>query len=204
MPILSKVQKGQPITAELFNSLIDTIRECQINAVVGSGGTSATFKRGPGGTTISIDSRNTQQTATTASAQTCPFDPVVTVTGNSFDVSFRIGTINGAIPSNMLSTINVPTSSPHYFYLKCTTDGKVITTAEIESDTTPRQPQQATQDAAPTLFNILIAFVTTAGVATRTLPCGNIQARIVPSIQEDSPAYVAGERNYTQWYNWYF
>jgi hypothetical protein len=205
MAILSKVQKGQPITADLFNNMIDAIRECQLNSVVGSGGTVATFKRGPGGTTISINSQNQQGTQ---QENICPFTPIAspstTVTGE-YEVRFQAGTINGVLPTNMLEPITgVTTAANTYFYLKCTTDGKVIISSILESDTSLRTPDQPTADTAPTEFNIMVGYMTTAGITERTISCGHLQARIAPSLQEDADDYVAGERNYTQFYNWVF
>jgi hypothetical protein len=206
MAILSKVQRGQPITADLFNNMIDAIRECQVNSVVGSGGTIATFKRGPGGTTISINSQN-KQGQVAVQPQICPFDITATVatSGTGYNVSFQAGTINGILPSNMLEPLtNVSTSSLQYFYLHCASDGKVITSAIIQKDTSLRTPQSATQDVAPSSFDILIGYMTTDGGTERVIACGNLFARISPSVQADSLTYVAGQRNYTQFYNWIY
>jgi hypothetical protein len=201
MAILSKVQVGQKITADMFNNIIDAIRECQINSVVGSGGTIATFKRGPGGTTVSINSRRTGQ----VSSQVCPFDPTVTVVTSGFQVSFSAGTINGLLPTNMFSPLTgVTTASVNYFYIKCTSDGKLLTSAVIEKDTSVRTPQASNADTAPTTLNVLIAYMTTAGIAVKTIPCSNLNARVFPTIQEDNVTYVAGERNFKQYYNWGF
>lgn len=201
MALLSKVQRGQPITAELFNNIIDAIRECQINAVVGSGGTVSTFKRGPGGTTISINSKSTQN----QSQQVCPFDPIVTSTTSGYSVSFSAGTVNGILPSNMFSPLTgVTTAQRNYFYIKCTSDGKSLSSAVIEKDTTIRTPPASSIDTAPTTFNILIATMATSSQITKTLPCENIVARIVPTVQEDNTTFVAGSRNFKQYYNWEF
>lgn len=202
MALLSKVQRGQPITAELFNNMIDAIRECQINAVVGSGGTTATFRRSTGGTTISINSINKQ---TGLASTPCPFDIYLTAVTSGFEATFQAGTINGVLPTNMFGKITgVTTASNTYFYLKCTTDGKIITESVIEKDTNLRTPESPTADTAPTEFNIMIGYCTTAGATGRTISCGHLQARIAPSIQEDAETYVAGHRNYTQYYNWVF
>lgn len=201
MALLSKVQVGQKITAQLFNNIIDAIRECQINSVVGSGGTVATFKRGPGGTTVSINSKRTG----ISSASFCPFDIITTVVTSGYEVTFRAGTINGVLPTNMLDKLTgVTTASNTYYYLKCTTDGKVITSSLLEKDTSLRTPAQPTADTAPTEFNIMLGYTTTAGITEKTISCGHLQARIAPSLQEDANDYVAGERNYTQFYNWVF
>ena len=197
MALIGKVQRGQLITADMMNNIIDSIRECQLQSVVGG-----VFKRGVGGTTITLDSRQAQ--ASTVS-NICPFQPIATATSTGYNITFQAGTINGVFPENMLSAITgVTTGSNNYFYLKCTTDGKVITSSVLEKDTTLRTPVQPTADTAPTEFNVMIGYMTTAGITERTISCGHLQARIAPSLQQDATVYVAGKRNYTQFYNWVF
>ncbi|NBX71910.1 hypothetical protein EBQ91_03240 [bacterium] len=195
MALIGKVQRGQPITADMMNNIIDSIRECQLQSVVGG-----VFKRGVGGTTITVKAGRPQGEATL-----CPFTPIASAVTSGYEVTFQAGTINGVLPSNMLGKLtNVTTSSNNYFYLKCTTDGKVIISSVLEKDTTLRTPVQPTADTAPTEFNIMVGYMTTAGITERTISCGHLQARIAPSLQEDADEYVAGERNYTQFYNWVF
>jgi hypothetical protein len=196
MALIGKVQKGQLITADMMNNIIDSIRECQLQSVVGG-----VFKRGVGGTTITLKAGQQQGQEQTL----CPFTPTATATTSGYDVTFQVGTINGVLPTNILDKLsNVSTSQNNYFYIKCTTDGKIITEAVIESDTTLRTPVQPTADTAPEEFDILIGYMTTAGLTQRIIACGNLSAKIAPSIQEDSETYVAGARNYTQYYNWIF
>lgn len=195
MPLIGKVQRGQLITADMMNNIIDSIRECQVQSVVGG-----IFKRGVGGTTITVKAGRQQGGETL-----CPFTPIASAVTSGYEVTFQAGTINGVLPTNMLNKLTgVTTASNNYFYLKCTTDGKVITSSVIEKDTTLRTPVQPTADTAPTQFNIMIGYMTTAGITERTISCGHLQARIAPSLQEDANTYVAGERNYTQFYNWVF
>jgi hypothetical protein len=197
MGALRKYQVGEPITAEMVNGIVDAIREAQVSSVVGG-----TFKRSSGGTTISI---NTPPRTSAVAQNVCPFDIITTVVTSGYEVTFRAGTINGVLPTNMLGKLTgVTTASNTYYYLKCTTDGKVITSSVIEKDTTLRTPAQPTADTAPTEFNIMLGYTTTAGITERTISCGHLQARIAPSLQEDANTYVAGERNYTQFYNWVF
>jgi hypothetical protein len=197
MPALRKYQVGEPITAEMINGIVDAIREAQVSSVVGG-----TFKRSSGGTTISVA---TPKGVAGASSTICPFDPTVTATTSGYQVSFSAGTINGILPTNIFSPLTgVTTASKNYFYIKCTSDGKLLTSAVIEKDTSVRTPQASNADTAPTTVNVLIAYMTTAGVAVKTIPCSNITARIFPTIQEDNVTYVAGERNFKQYYNWGF
>ena len=195
MAILGKVQRGQPITADLINNIIDGIQECRLQSVVGG-----YFRRGQGGTTVTIQPSRQQE-----AGEICPFEPFLQAVTSGFEVTFQAGTINGVLPTNMLEKLTgVTTASNTYYYLKCTTDGKVVLSSVLEKDTTLRTPVQPTADTAPTEFNIMIGYTTTAGITERTISCGHLQARIAPSIQEDADEYVAGQRNYTQFYNWVF
>ena len=195
MALLGKVQKGQLITADMLNNIIDSVRECQLQSVVGG-----VFRRGTGGTTITLKAGKQQ-----GQTLLCPFTPIATAVTSGYEVTFQAGTINGILPTNMLDKITgVSTASNNYFYLKCTTDGKVITSSVIEQSTSFRTPPAPTADTAPVQFNILIGYMTTDGMSDRAISCGHLQARIAPSIQEDASSYVAGERNYTQFYNWVF
>ena len=180
----------------MINGIVDAIREAQVSSVVGG-----TFKRSSGGTTISVA---TPQKGVAGVAQTiCPFDPTATAVTSGYEVSFSAGTINGILPTNMFSKLTgVTTSGITYFYLKCATDGKLLTTAVIEKDTSARTPQASNADTAPTTLNVLIGYMTTAGVAVKTIPCANITARVYPTIQEDNVTYVAGQRNFKQYYSW--
>ena len=195
---LRKYLVGERITADMINGIVDSIRESQVNSVVGG-----TFKRSAGGTTISI---NAPPKSTSAISPTiCPFDPQVSVTTSGYEVSFSAGTINGILPTNIFSPLTgITTAGKTYFYIKCTSDGKLLTSAAIEKDTSIRTPQASNADTAPTTVNVLIGYMTTAGVAVKTIPCSNITARVFPTIQEDNVTYVAGQRNFKQYYNWGF
>ena len=196
MPLIGKVQRGQPLTADMINNIIDSIRECQVQSVVGG-----IFKRGVGGTTITVKAGRQQGGESTI----CPFTPTATAVTGGFDVSFSIGTVNGFLPSNMFAKITgVTTSARTYFYINALSDGKAITSATIEKDTSLRTPLPPLKDVAPAEVNILIATMATSGAVESTIACSNINARIVPSIQEDNVSYVTGERNLSQYYNWIF
>ena len=179
----------------MINNIIDGVRECQLQSVVGG-----YFRRGQGGTTLTIQSQRQQ-----GGGAVCPFTPTARAATSGYEVSFQAGTINGVLPTNMFEKLsNVTTASNTYYYLKCTTDGKVITEAVIEKDTALRTPAQPEADTAPAEFNIMLGYTTTLGITDRTIACGHLQARIAPSLQEDADEYVAGQRNYTQYYNWVF
>lgn len=198
MALLSKVQVGQPITAEIFNNMIDAIRECQLNSVVGSGGTTATFKRGPGGTTISINSVSKQQGS---QQDQCPFAMTTVVSGSGLYVNVGYGLINGIFVRDTNKNLSAVSGSTNYICIDCVTNGKSITSAGIVVQQTIPDAPLATADTAPSSFKIVIGVVTN-GLAYRAIGCDNVTARVSPSIQENATTYSAGQRNFTQYYQW--
>jgi hypothetical protein len=193
MALIGKVQRGQPITADMMNNIIDSIRECQLQSIVGG-----VFKRGVGGTTITVKAGRQQEEQVV-----CPFTPTATAVSGGYEVTFSTGTVNGLLPTNMFDKLTgVTTSARTYFYINCNTDGKMITSCVIEKSQTIRVPQLDVPDVAPSELNILISTMSTAGIIETTIPCANISAKIYPTIQTDKEEFSAGQRNFIQFYNW--
>lgn len=195
MGIPRKVKSGDPITADFVNSIIDSIKESQINAFVGG-----SFKRGTDGTTLTI---SPAPKALSQASQVCPFDVTTAVTASGQDVSLALGTINGLMPSNNFDVINTSTNGKKYVVINCESNGKNVTSASWAIENNFPVPPVSTIDVAPTTFGILVAGISGSDVY-KAIPCGSIIARISPSIQEDRETFVAGERNYNQYYNWVF
>jgi len=194
--IPKRVQKNQPITADLLNNIIESIRECQIQS-----GTGYSFSRTAGGTVLSISQAQKQKAVTTG--QACPFDVSVSVTASGQDVGLALGTINGLMPSNNFDKINTSTSGKKYVVINCESNGKNVVSASWAIQNDIPVPPLATIDVAPTTFGVLVAAISGSDVY-KTIPCSNITARVGPSIQEDRNTYVAGQRNYNQYYQWLF
>jgi hypothetical protein len=196
MPILSKVQKGQPITAELFNNMIDAIRECQINSVVGSGGVTSTFKRGPSGTTISINGTAGGSTINV----TYPFQYYAS--GSGFGLT--AGTINGILPDNIGTTFGMSPNTEYFVNLECETDGKTVQTATIVADNSPPSPCVATPEIAPLSFALNLLYISENGNTYRTIGASPIAAITQEVIREAKTGVSYGELPYTSWYTWVF
>jgi len=193
MALLGKVQRGQAITAEMLNNIIDNIRECQLQSVVGG-----VFRRGTGGTTITVKAG--QQGA---EATSCPFDVTGAISGTDLILSVRAGLVNGVLPSNIFDKLTTTTSGQKFVVINCDTDGKNVVSASLEVTETMPVPPESTEGVAPDAFGVIIAAIT-GGIIYKAIPCGNILARVTPSVQVDSATYVAGARNYFQYYNWLF
>jgi hypothetical protein len=195
MGIPRKVKSGDPITADFVNSIIDSIKESQINAFVGG-----SFKRGTDGTTLTISPAT--KTASQAS-QICPFDVTTALTAFGQDVSLALGTINGLMPVNNRESINTSTNGVKYVVINCESNGKNVTSASWAIQNNIPVPALATIDVAPTTFGVLVGVIS-GSTAYKTIPCSNIVAKVSASIQTDREEYVAGQRNYNQYYQWVF
>lgn len=195
MGLPRKVKSGDPITADFVNSIIDSIKECQINSFVGG-----SFKRGTDGTTLTISpaTKSAPQTQTA-----CPFDVTTLVATSGMDVSLGLGTVNGLMPSNNFEKINTSTSGKKYVVINCESNGKNVISASWSVENNIPVPPLASVDVAPTTFGILVAGISGSDVY-KAIPCSNVIARISPSIQEDRETYVAGQRNYNQYYQWVY
>lgn len=173
MAIPRKVKVGDPITADFINSLIDSIKECQINAFVGG-----SFKRGTDGTTLTI-SPSKKSFATTVTG--CPFDVDIQEDQSDYKVKVQAGTLNGLFAVNYASSLSfdttllsMPKNQTRYVVVDVTTDGKNVTGFQIslESTITAMSP---TTPLAPTAFKFPFAVITSGGVY-RTIGCGSLQA----------------------------
>ena len=196
MPLPKRVQKGQPITADLINGIIDSIRECQINS-----GSGYSFSRNAGGTTISIKPQQPQ--IATAVADTCPFDVTASASGSDLAISVLPGLVNGVLPSNIFTTLTASSSGKKYIVVSCDSNGKNVTSASMAVETSIPTAPLATINSAPTQFKVIVAVVSGSSVY-KTIPCGNILARVSPSIQENTTTYSAGARNFNIYYQWVF
>lgn len=182
--------------AEKLNRLREAVDQCRLQP-----GPGYTVSRSRGGTTLQILPRPGGGGGTTAAEEACPFQLTSAATTAGLNVTVGPGTINGVIPGGILSALSVPTSAIRYICIDCDTDGKAVTSAGIAVKTSPPAPPAETAETAPTAFSFILAVVTN-GTVYRTIPCNNITVPILPTLSVDKETYVAGLRNFTQYYNW--
>lgn len=134
------------------------------------------------------------------SSETCPFD--MTISGDT--LTFRPGTVNNILPSNIFEEITWPSESEEAVMVKIqiSTNGQAVTGAEIVVNTTAPESQEPTPFYLPSSFEVLI-YVIYNGVATRIISCGSLsfygteQFRISPE-----PAAVPGQMTYQPYMIW--
>lgn len=191
MAILGKVQRGQPITADLINNIIDGIQECRLQSVVGG-----YFRRGQGGTTVTVlPSRGGGE------GLNYPFEYYSGGTAAAPWFGIRAGTINGIIQDNTSTTFSLQEC---YVNLECTTDGKQVQTAEVVIDEAPPEPVSTTPEVAPPSFKVSLYYIDDDLKAFRTIGASPIMAIPQEMIKESITGVGFGELPFRSWYSWVF
>ena len=198
MPLISRVSKGQPITTEKMNSIIDALNETRLTSVVGG-----QFSRGLGGTTITLPRAQAGEALTL----TYPFQFFSGGTATAPWFGLRAGTVNGILPTNWTTTFSLPVATTagytRYVDLRCDTDGSAINQVTIELNTSPSSPMVATMETAPSTFKINTHTVLN-GAAYRTLGASSILAVVQESIRVDRTSVEYGVKPWDQYYIWAF
>lgn len=197
-----KVQKNQLITADLLNNIIDSIRECQIQAGVGY-----SFNRGTGGTTLKINAQGIGGAVTPS--PDCPFKISSAISGSLRLVSVGAGSLNGLLPTNYaqcLSTETTPlsgaTSSDLYILLDVQTDGKQISSFELAASNSAPTAPTPTTPLAPTSFKYPLAVITTSGTSYSLNPCDQLNAFVYESVRTAKTVQSAVDNAYDIYYVW--
>lgn len=189
-----RVQKGQPITADLLNNIIDSIRECQLQS-----GTGYSFNRSAGGTTLSIKPSKQGVASTQAVG---PWDLMTSTptSGTGLDITVKAGTLNGILPSNWDEKFNVATTGLFYAKAVITTDGKNINSVQIAIDSSAPIVQEAQLFGIESTIEHLFGIIGD-GETQRTISVGHIEMYTYMWLlaTADSPV-VAGESPYKIYY----
>ena len=201
MGLPRKVKSGDPITADFVNSIIDSIKECQINSFVGG-----SFKRGTDGTTLTIGQAKTGQTVETS--LDLPFEFYSGGTSVSPWCGLRAGTINGVIPVNWSTTFALPATTTagyvRYINLNCDTDGKQVTQVQIALENNPPPPPANYPSLAPVTFSICSHLINN-GTAYRLIGPSPVVAMTREAIKiEKDTTLTFGEYPFIIYYTWIF
>jgi hypothetical protein len=198
MALIGKVQRGQPLTADMINNIIDSIRECQLQSVVGG-----VFRRGVGGTTITVE----PSTAVGGLSLTYPFEYYSGGTASAPWFGLRAGTVNGVLPTNWTTTFALPVATTagytRYVDLRCQGDGYSINQVTIELNTNAPAPMSATRESAPSQF-VINTHAVINGVPYRTIGASSILAVVQESIRVDRTQVEYGVKPWDQYYIWAF
>ena len=165
-----KVQRNQPITADLLNNIIDSIRECQIQSGVGY-----SFSRNAGGTTLSIGGQKTTQQAIEDTP--CPFEVTLSATtAGTYKIAVGAGTINGLVAGNSIQCLSTETtplstavSGESFVTANISSSSGVITSWELSIESEIEAISQTTP-APPSSFQWPLYFIRN-GVKYRLIEC---------------------------------
>lgn len=111
------------------------------------------------------------------------------------------GTINQAVPSNILTPIAYNSTTDRYVKLKCTTDGYALTGVTVALEGTVTPPIGTAQNAGPTSFEVLIGVIS-QGVVTQVWSDCNMTATLTLALIESKVSPVPGTSPYNFYYTW--
>ena len=196
MAILNKVQRGESISSDLINNIIDSVRECQLQSVVGG-----FFRRGPGGTTITIQPQRQQ------GAERCPFDVSTSLSASQLLIKVDVGTINGIYATNFADCLSfestqistTPTGSTNVV-VDVTTDGKQVTAFTLATAAT-MSAMSPTTPLAPTTFKWPVAHIKD-GKVYKTIGCGSLQAVVKENVRVVKTPATPDDNAYDIYYYW--
>lgn len=126
---------------------------------------------------------------------------VTEVADPAYTVLLTPGSINGTVPSNILTPIAYTDTTDRYVKLKVTTDGKALTGVTVALEATVSDPIETTQDAGPTAFDIIIGVIS-QGVVTQIWTDCNITATLTLALTESKVTPVPGTSPYNFFYTW--
>ena len=132
-----------------------------------------------------------------AAAQTKPF--TISISGTSY--TLFPGTINSLAPSNILSTFVYTPATTRFVKLRVTTNGKAVTGATIVDEATPTGAIDATENAAPTTFDVLIGVIAD-GTVFQVWQLQNIRALLLVAQVQSKVTPVPGTSPYIFFYTW--
>jgi hypothetical protein len=124
---------------------------------------------------------------------------IVKTEESSFDVKVRAGTISGILPQNWDDEFTCSKDTLYYGKVIVQTDGRNVTSATIDIDTSEPQAQEANEFSVESPVEFLFGLFRNTGFRIATQ--GNIPAS--PSLvltTTKSPAAQAGESPYVFWY----
>jgi hypothetical protein len=198
MALIGKVQRGQPLTADMINNIIDSIRECQLQSVVGG-----VFRRGTGGTTITVKAGRPQE----GEQVVCPFDVSTSLSASQLLIKVDVGTLNGIYATNYADCLSfestqistTPTGSTSVV-VDVTTDGQQVTAFELAKEDSI-SAMSPTTPLAPTNFKWPIAHIID-GVVYKTIGCGSLQASVKENVRVAKTPETPADNAYDIYYYW--
>jgi len=141
-----KVSRGDQITASWANKVIEAI--AALRPMAGAG---TRISQNPGGFIISSNTGS-------STIKRNPWD-IIPFTDSTGTQKIKIwpGNINGFIPSNITDSFSVNDTELWFVKCKINSDGRAITGIQLMVDTAQPNQQQATANAMPSEFEIVVA-----------------------------------------------
>jgi hypothetical protein len=190
------------ILARKWNQLVDEVERRTVS--VGAG---LQLTETGSATIVSVLKKRSGGTAGAAvDVDTCPFDITLTPQASPsthYDVTLLAGTVNGMVPSGMMSAFDYDPATTAYVKINCGTNGKTVSSATMVVDTSAPTYIQANASGGQSTFDITIAVIKAPGTVMKTLGwCGSVQVTLQEVFLADKVSPAIGEAPYTRWYQW--
>jgi hypothetical protein len=192
---LPRVKRGQAITSDLFNSVIDELNKNSVISIVGG-----KLNKSINGTTIAV------QVQPPTTERKLPFTFSTSVCDGIVYGNLSYGTLNNIVPYNIYNSLTigsspVTASERRFVTLDCISDGVSVTTVGWSITATTPAPTVPALFAAPvTLSPVLHILDGTA--STRVIGSGSLSARVCESIRIFKPSFGVNELSFDVYYTW--
>ena len=192
---LLRVKRGQAITSDLFNSVIDELNKNSVISIVGG-----KLNKSINGTTIAVASQPAVGIIPPFTYQS------VATSGVGLYFKLTAGTINNYLPDNNFDEVQLSATTPsendiNFVTLDCLTNGQTVVSASISATSvTPPVPTESL-GSAPITFSALI-HVVKGTIPYRVIGPSSIVARVAETLRIASPTFGIGQFPYNIYYTW--
>lgn len=194
----SEVGPRQPISAKEWNNMVRVVKSLRLR-----GGPGLQVAYSPQGTTAKVKVTPPTPTSTTAATGPFPFD-VEFSAGSDVDhttATVRPGTINGLVPTNILTTPDLAIATPYYLVLSATVSDGAVTSCSLSFDTSTPSGMPTAQGVPPLSFTYLLGMII-GGEWFRTIGNGSLFAQSYEVFRTSKTSPDPGTLPYDIWYSW--
>lgn len=198
MMLPNEVRPGQSIGAKHYNDLLRFCKSLRLR-----GGPGARVTHGSGGTTIAVKLQQTVAGSGGGAASPEPFDVAISDGSDvdHFTATVRPGTLNGLIPTNILTTPDLLLATPYYVVLSAVVSDGAITSCTLSFPTATPSGMPTAEGIPPLAFDFLLGMIID-GVWYRTIGTGSLFASSYEVFRVSKTAPDPGTLPYDIWYSW--
>jgi hypothetical protein len=153
---------------------------------------------------VGHDTNKTGTSGGTVEADPEPFEVTLEDQGDgTSDATMYYGTVNGLLPSNISSAINVANDATRYVCINVTTSSGQVSAVTWSLETSAPAVAPVDQSTPPTSFSIAVAIIVDATVYRIWANQSNMWVRPIECFRTDKTGTInPGESPYDFWFSW--